>query len=368
MAPLLAGRDLAVLRGGRAILDAPEVAIHPGEILAVLGPNGAGKSTLLLVLGLLLEPDRGEVLLHGRPVGPEAVREARRKLACAFQSPLLIDRTVGENAELGLRLRGVRAVDRRLRADRWLERLGLVHLRDRRIRTLSGGEAQRLNLARALALEPDVLLLDEPLSALDAPSRAALSAELVPLVRQGAGGSLVVTHDRQEAFALGSRVLLLFDGRPRQTGTPEEVFSRPADVEVARFLGFENLLPGRASGPDVDLGGGMVLRGARGPDGEIVACIRAEEIRVLTDRDPAAGLGATLASIEPGETSLVLRLDAGLPLVARASRAEVAALGLSPGSPVRVHVRPEAVHRVPRSGTIASKRPSERTAEPRRIP
>lgn len=346
--PLLAGRELRVRRGGRAILDAPEVAVHPGEILAVLGPNGAGKSTLLLVLGLLLAPDRGEVLLGGRPVGPGDVRAARRKLACAFQSPLLLDLTVGDNAELGLRLRGVEATERRRRADRWLERLGLLALRDRRIRTLSGGEAQRLNLARALALEPEVLLLDEPLSALDAPSRAGLSAELVPLVRQGAGAALLVTHDRQEAYSLGTRVLVLFDGRPRQSGPPEEVFSKPADVAVARFLGFENLLPGRADRSEITLDGGRVLRSAPGPDGDVVACLRADEIRVLPAGDAAPGIPATLRSIEPAETGLTLRLDAGFPLVARITRAELAALGLAPGDSVLAHVRPEAVHRVPR--------------------
>jgi ABC-type sugar transport system ATPase subunit len=343
--PLLAGRDLLVRRDQRAILDVPAVAIGPGEILAVLGPNGAGKSTLLLVLGLLLEPDRGEVLLGGRPVAPGEIREARRRLASVFQSPLLIDRTVGENAELGLRLRGIDAKERRPRADRWLGRLGLLGLRDRRIRTLSGGEAQRLNLARALALEPEVLLLDEPLSALDAPTRLALSAELVPLVRQGAGAALLVTHDRQEAFTLGSRVLVLFDGRPRQLGTPEEVFSRPADADVARFLGFENLLPGRARGAEVELGR-TVLRGLPGPDGDVFACIRADEIRVLPAGDPLPGTPATLLSIEPAETGLLLRLDAGFPLVARITRAEFAALGLAPGATVLAHIRPEAVHRV----------------------
>jgi ABC-type sulfate/molybdate transport systems ATPase subunit len=351
--PLLSGRDLLVRRDGRAILDAPDVAVHPGEILAVLGPNGAGKSTLLLVLGLLMEPDRGEVSLGGRPVVRGEVREARNRLACAFQSPLLLDLSVRDNAELGLRLRGVGAAERRSRAGRWLERLGLSDLSGHRIRTLSGGEAQRLNLARALALEPDVLLLDEPLSALDAPSRASLSAELGPLVRQGAGAALLVTHDRHEAFSLGSRVLVMFEGRPRQSGSPEEVFSRPADIDVARFLGFENLLPGRGSGGDMVLGDGAVLRSASGPDGDVVACIRADDVRILpASDDPAADLVAVLAAVEPVETGLFLHLDAGLAITARITRGEFLDLGLSPGSLVGVHIRPEAVHLVPAAGSV----------------
>jgi ABC-type sulfate/molybdate transport systems ATPase subunit len=234
-------RDVEVVAGGRAILALDRLDVAAGETLAVLGANGAGKSTLLRVAGGLLRPDRGELLLDGRRATAD---EVRRASAAVLQRPLLRRAaTVRQNVETGLRFTGVPRDERRERADAWMERLALTGLARRRARTLSGGEAQRVSLARALVLGPRLLLLDEPFGALDAPTRAELLADLRDLLDTTATATLFVTHDRHEAAAIADRVAILHAGTLRQLGTPREVLDHPADADCARLLGFENVLP-----------------------------------------------------------------------------------------------------------------------------
>ena len=171
---LLTLRDVAVHHGEHVALQGASLEVYTGDVLALIGPNGAGKSTLLRVMGMLQRPDNGNVLFRGENALNGNPLELRRRIATVFQEPLLLNATVHQNAALGLKLRGVsrREIDRRLGP--WLERLGIGHLAARSARTLSGGEAQRTSLARALVLEPELLLLDEPFSALDPGSREAL--------------------------------------------------------------------------------------------------------------------------------------------------------------------------------------------------
>ena len=193
-------------------------------MLAVVGPNGAGKSTLVQVLALLERPARGEVLFDGAPASGNAL-PYRRRMAVVFQEPLLLDTTVESNVGSGLALRGVPVQEQRRRSTEWLERFGIAHLAKRSARTLSGGEAQRMSLARALVLEPEVLLLDEPFSALDQPTRAALIDDLDRVLMASRIATVFVTHDRSEALRLGDRIAVLMDGRMRQVGSPAEVFA-----------------------------------------------------------------------------------------------------------------------------------------------
>jgi tungstate transport system ATP-binding protein len=345
--PRIEARGVRVERGGRAILELAELRLAPGEILAVLGPNGAGKSTLVQVLGLLLRPDAGQLRIGGEPVRAAREHELRRQLACVFQSPLLLDRSVRENVELGLRLRRVPAAERRARADTWLARLGLARLADQRARTLSGGEAQRVNLARALALAPEVLLLDEPLGGLDAPTRKHLLDELGPLVREGAGAAVLVTHARGEALALGDRVAVLLDGRLRQVGSPDEVFARPADAAVAEFVGVENLLPGRAADGKVRLDGGTPLTSTDRRDGAVLTCFRAEEVRL--DPGDAAALRGIVRRLGPRGDGFLAELAVGGDVLHSAmTRADLARRPLAPGDEIALEVRPAAVHLLPR--------------------
>jgi tungstate transport system ATP-binding protein len=352
-APLLEARGVRVCKRGRWILDVDAFGVARGETVAVLGPNGAGKSTLVQVLGLLERPDAGQVSLSGRAVGRGDEAAARRKLACVFQTPLLLDRTVRENVELGLRLRGVKADERRRRLDAWCGRLGIAELAARRTRTLSGGEAQRVNLARALVLEPEVILLDEPLAALDAPTREAMQGELGALIRGAAMAAVFVTHHRREALALGDRVAVMLDGRIRQMGPPGDVFSRPADLDVARFLGVENLLAAEAAGAAIRFPGGAALRREAGPDGPVTVCLRAEEVRFVFAGeavDPGSNrLSGAVVALAPSGDGYLARVDVGgVELASRVTRAELALRRLGEGAPCELSIRPAAVYAVAR--------------------
>ncbi|MSP11896.1 MAG: ABC transporter ATP-binding protein [Chloroflexi bacterium] len=245
--PLLEIKDLQVRRGSRTVLDVPYLAIHKGELLAIMGPNGAGKSTLLQTLALLQKPVRGTIRIAGIEAtarGQDLVA-IRRRMAMVFQEPLLLDMTVAENVQVGLNLRHVPTAESRQRAKNWLQRFGVAHLAKVQARHLSGGEAQRTSLARAFALQPEVLLLDEPFSALDPPTRAEIVDSLALILHETGQTTLFVTHDRNEALTLGDRVGVMLAGHLAQMGHPAQVFAAPANAAVAAFLGIENILPGR---------------------------------------------------------------------------------------------------------------------------
>ncbi len=223
--------------GARTVLVVPEFAVGPGEVLALMGPNGAGKSTLLHVAALLRRPDAGEVWLGGERATRRAERTLRRRTAMVLQAPLLFDVGVLANAASGLRFRGVGRREAERRAGEWLERFGVGHLAGRNGRALSGGEAQRVSLARAFATEPELLLLDEPFAGLDAPSRTALVPDLAALLRETGTAAMVATHDRAEAAALADRLAVLIGGRIAQAGPTADVLARPASGEVGAVVG-----------------------------------------------------------------------------------------------------------------------------------
>ena len=229
--------DLVIQRGGREILRIDRLTIRRGEILVLVGPNGAGKSTLMTTLALIERPAAGTIELDGAPVDwRNGALAARRRLAIVFQEPLLFDTTVTENVATGLKLRGVSRREQAPRVRHWLERFGIGQLAGRQARTLSGGEAQRVSLARALVLEPELLLLDEPFAALDGPTREALADDLLPLLRETATTTVMVTHDRGEAQELGDRLGVILDGQLAQLDTPERVLAAPASDAVAAFF------------------------------------------------------------------------------------------------------------------------------------
>jgi len=236
--PRLELRDVRLAYGGRTVLGIDRLCFGRAEVVAVLGPNGAGKSSLLHLLGFLTAPSAGVVLLDGRPVRG-ADLQARRRTSLLLQSPVLLDRSVLANAELGLRLRGVPSAERRRRSLDWLDRFGVAALAPRQARTLSGGETQRVALARALAFEPDIVLLDEPFTALDQPSRESLVDAAVAELRRLQATTVFVTHERQEAFRFADRAIVLIDGALRQHGDPYEIRQHPIDATVAAYIGAE---------------------------------------------------------------------------------------------------------------------------------
>ncbi len=306
--PLLELRDVAVVAGGRTILGLDRLALAPGETLCVLGANGAGKSTLLRVAGGLRTPARGELRLDGVPATAPQIRAVT---AAVLQRPLLRrGATARTNVETGLRFARVPREERRRRADEWLVRLDLAGLAERRASALSGGEAQRVSIARALVLAPRILLLDEPFSALDAPTRAELLADLRDVLASIGAASLLVTHDRHEAAAIADRVAILHAGELRQLGPTASVLEHPADADCARLLGFENLLEPhlasrllgepmrdrvavRARDVAVVPGGDMGVVERVLPFGERTRiATRVDGVRVLSDvRDPRVAAG-----------------------------------------------------------------------------
>ncbi|MGE5587624.1 MAG: energy-coupling factor ABC transporter ATP-binding protein [Clostridia bacterium] len=207
-------KDVKVCRGARLVVDVPRLAVTRGETLAVVGPNGAGKSTLLQVMACLLRPRTGEVSVFGEKVerGTDLVR-LRRRMAMVLQRPYLVDGTVFDNVAVGLRMRGVPRDEVRARVERALDTFGIEHLAGRRARALSGGESQRVSLARAFVLDPEVLFLDEPTSSLDVRARMELLTELGEVVRMTRVTTVFVTHDVVEIPFLADRTLVMASGR-----------------------------------------------------------------------------------------------------------------------------------------------------------
>jgi ABC-type sulfate/molybdate transport systems ATPase subunit len=226
---LLRCEHLTVLRDKRPVVHDVSVELRPGELVALLGPNGAGKSTLLDALAGALAPAKGQIERHGR-------------VAVALQAPDLARRTALDNVTLALAWWGVPRAVRDARARAALEAMGAGHLGNRRAGTLSGGERRRVHIARALAVQPDVLLLDEPFAGLDAEARASLLEDASSALRSPSRATLVVVHDRAEAWALADRLLILIDGQLVAAGSPRALIERPPTPLVARFLGFDGLL------------------------------------------------------------------------------------------------------------------------------
>jgi tungstate transport system ATP-binding protein len=357
-APVLVADDIHVAYGGRPVLDVTALAVREGEVLAVIGPNGAGKSTLLRVLALLETPARGTVAFRGVVPGSPGERLAlRRRMASVFQEPLLCDASVAANVRLPLGFRGVDRAEADRRARPWLERLGIAPLADRSARTLSGGEAQRASLARAFAVDPDVLFLDEPFSALDPPTRETLLDDLGRLLEDARTTSVFVTHDRAEALRLGDRVAVVVDGRVAQVGPPAEVFGAPVDAAVARFVGVENLLSGRIAGVrdglvEVAVGTHRVLvAGAARVGDQALVGLRPEDCLLEAPGPPALTsaqnrLDGVVRAVAPLGAVYRVVVECGVRFTAVVTRPAVETLGLAPGARVVLSFKATAAHLV----------------------
>jgi spermidine/putrescine transport system ATP-binding protein len=236
--------DQVVKRFGEHIAVAGvDLDISQGEFLAIMGPSGCGKTTTLRMIAGLEEPSEGEIRLNGKRINE--LKPWQRDTPLVWQNLALFPHlNVVKNVEFGLKMRGVGGRERRERSMNWLERMSLAEYANRNIAQLSGGERQRVAIARALVTEPEILLLDEPLSALDAHLRVRMQSEIMQLQKQLGITFAYVTHNQSEAFAMASRVAVMNSGLIQQIGSPREVYRAPANHFVAEFIGSNNILTG----------------------------------------------------------------------------------------------------------------------------
>lgn len=268
-------------RGQLAVRDL-WLTVQPGEIVSLLGPSGCGKSTTLQLIAGIITPDRGEIELAGRCLNP--VPPEKRGIALVLQRGLLFPHlSVGENVAFGLKMQGIGRAEREQRSLAMLAQVQLEGYAHRRPSELSGGQAQRVALARALVIQPQVLLLDEPLSALDANLRADMQTLILQLQAETGVTLLLVTHDQAEAVVLSHRIALMFDGCLRQVGCPETLYQQPQDETVARFFGGVNFFAATADQRRLHLPGGDRLSLSQPCQGPVQVTIRPEQIQVLPD-------------------------------------------------------------------------------------
>jgi len=337
------------------ILNVPSLFIQEDEILSLIGPNGAGKTTLLQTLSCLLRPSQGEIFFKGKKVeANHSVLEYRRKLAMVFQEPLLFDTTVFNNVASGLKIRGMVRGEIRRRVTEQLDRFGIDHLSNRSARTLSGGEAQRTSLARAFALRPEILLLDEPFASLDPPTRDSLIEDLEQILQQTRTTAVFATHDRMEALRLSDRIAVMNGGRILQIGSSVEVMNHPVDEFVASFVGVETILSGKV----IKRNGGTFVASIEGREVEVVGdahlgeavllCIRPENVTLSTRSSEEK---TSARNVFPGRIEKIvslgffqkIELNCGFSVVAYITNHSLEELSLGEGKEVKVSFKATAI-------------------------
>lgn len=325
--------DLTRVYGETKALDGLTLHIEPGELVALLGPSGCGKTTALRILAGLDEATSGTVSVDGVDVG--TVPANKRDMGMVFQAYSLFPHlTVLDNVAFGLKMRGKAKRDRLSRAAEMLELVGLAKMGGRYAKELSGGQQQRVALARALAIRPRVLLLDEPLSALDAKVRTQLRDEIRRVQLEVGTTTLFVTHDQEEALAVADRVGVMNQGRLEQLAAPADLYAHPATPFVADFVGLNNKVPARVTHSTASLLGTSTTALPGSVQGEGLAMVRPESITVAADPRGAATVGSV------SFLGAISRVHIGLPdgSTVTAQLASTAARALAPGDRVTVGI------------------------------
>jgi putative spermidine/putrescine transport system ATP-binding protein len=316
--------------------------LAPGELVALLGPSGCGKTTALRALAGLDELDAGRILVGGKDITD--VPANKRDMGMVFQAySLFPNMTARDNVGYGLRLRGVATDERNRKAAEMLDLVGLASQVKKYPHQMSGGQQQRVALARALAIEPKVLLLDEPLSALDAKVRRQLREEIRRIQIMIGTTTLFVTHDQEEALALGDRVGVMSAGRLEQIGPPADLYDRPQTRFVAEFVGLTNRVSGQAAAGRVEiLGTSIPLLPGSAESGHVTALVRPESIRMTPE--PGANAHVLAVSFLGSMGRAQARLASGEIVVGQMAASEIG--GLQPGTAVHVTVLPAPVFAV----------------------
>ncbi|KDE54847.1 ABC transporter ATP-binding protein [Methanoculleus sp. MH98A] len=334
---------------GEFSLSNVSLSVEDGEYFIVLGPTGAGKTILLETIAGIYTPDAGRILLNGRDITDVPAKD--RNIGMVYQDYMLFPHlTVEANIGFGLKSRRADPAFIRGKVKESADLLNIGHLLQRYPGTLSGGEQQRTAIARALVMEPEALLLDEPLSALDVKTRESLRAELAR-IHEATGTTIVhITHNFEEVFDLADRVAIMRGGDVVQVGTPEEIFRRPNSDFVAGFVGVENLLRGTGSSDGTVAVGDLRIRAENGLTGPVSVAIRPEEITLSKVPLPENGrnvFSGRIDSVRPNGGLVRVSVDAGVPFRVTLTRQGFEETGIASGDAVYLAFRPSAAHIYP---------------------
>ncbi|MDI6742254.1 MAG: ABC transporter ATP-binding protein [Smithella sp.] len=353
--PLIRLENIILRRGGATVLDIPEFHVQNERVLALIGPNGAGKSTLLLMMAGLLKPKQGKIYFQGKPVESSAdMASLRRHAAVVFQEPLLLNSSVFDNVALGLKFRKLKNKDLESRVQTALDYFGITHLTKRSAKMLSGGEAKRVSLARAFAIQPQVILLDEAFNSLDPPSRETIIEELQNILEETKITAVLALHNREETLRLAHDVAVMSEGKIIQQGSAAQVFQEPVNEFIANFVGTEVILEGvvrdsREGLIDVDVNGHIIAAAGNFQYGQkVYCCLRPENVTI--SRDFSGKISAR--NVFEAKVSRIMRqgffykvkLDCGFPLVAYVTIPSCEDLGIAPDATVKASFKATSVH------------------------
>lgn len=330
-----------------------DLTVQDGEYFVILGPTGAGKTILLELIAGIYTADDGRIVLQGEDVTDRPPKD--RPVSMVYQDYMLFPHmTVEENVRFGLESEDHPEDEIQSRVEEFVDLLDIEDVMHRYPRTLSGGEKQRATLARSLVMEPDLLLLDEPVSALDVPSEERILRELETIRAETDVTIMHVTHGREEAIRLGDRVAIMHDGEIAQAGDPRRVFEAPESEFVANFVGIENVLEGESTVEGgvatVELDSALEIEASvngDGSTGQVKACIRPDAIRVSTDPVASNGQNAfegEVTRVSEREDTIRVTVDVGVEVVASMSKLDYARMVPTPGDSMHVAFDPSAVH------------------------
>ena len=356
---VIEAQEIRKVYGNLQVLHDVDLSVREGEILGLIGPSGSGKSTLLRILDLIEPPSGGELSIFGIDTVEKRGRwlDLRRRMGMLFQRPIVFNASVYDNVAMGLRYRGTPRdeIDRRVKEA--LEAVGLSRYIRSRATDLSGGEQQRVALSRVLVTDPEILFLDEPTANLDPGSTATIEAIVTRLNREKGITVLISTHDLAQGQRLAHRVAVMIDGTVAQAGSPREIFHEPKDQKIARFVGVQNIIPGRVVSREgglttVEMKERRIVSKTPPPAEGVAVVIRGEDIS-LHRREPgyeeAENLfPARITSVEPMAPFVNVSVDCGCELVALVTARRAEALGLRAGMEIWVSLPARVVHLVPR--------------------
>lgn len=347
--------NLLVQRGGVTVLNIGELTVEREKIFALIGPNGAGKSSLLLTMAGLLKPWQGQLYFQDMPINSRVDRVIlRRNAAVVFQEPLLLSSSVYDNIALGLKFRRLRHDDIRKNVQEALDYFGIAQLEKRSAKSLSGGEARRVSLARAFALKPQLILLDEPFNSLDPPTREAIIDDLQRILKETKITAVMALQDREETLRLAQDVVFMNSGKVVQSGTTSQIFNQPDSEFVANFVGTETILEGTVKSSNAGLMeisvAGKIIEavGDSLPGQNIYCCLRPENVTV--SKDTPGKISAR--NVFEAKVQKIIRqgffyklvLDCGFPLTAYITQLSCEDLQLEEGASIITSFKATAVH------------------------